>query len=200
MPEFLFHKKNETINVEERLNKFIMKGKNTFAGFKINKLLSDIIILSNGGIFKDVSFTFVNLENNSILTEGSIVDLRFLLSFKINSDLTAVDGCFDSVYLFDDGIQLNGVNQRSKPPFYLPFILDEFSNQFCIDMNTGTINYWDYELSGGEFEYEIPIVATSFPSFLKLIIDQNGGYIKNLSEIYDELKEMRESKEHTNFH
>jgi len=43
-------------------------------------------------------------------------------------------------------------------------------------------------------------IAPTFTDLLKLIIDQNGGYIKNLSEIYDELKEMRESKEHTNFH
>lgn len=32
------------------------------------------------------------------------------------------------------------------------------------------------------------LIVPTFTSFLKLLIDQNGGYIENLSEIYDELR------------
>jgi hypothetical protein len=97
----------------------------------------------------------------------NLESMNYNLHFALGSDIT---------YLFKNYIAIGEDNSGHTYP-----VID------VSGCSKGVYYWWD-ETMVGVFDINLfPKIATSFTSFLKLLIDQNGGYIENLSEIYQEL-------------
>jgi hypothetical protein len=130
------------------------------------------------GIFY-LKFVVQNKQNR--LTESGIIAF---LGTNQSSNLTT-DINYAHRLLYQDWFyETHEVDYAKK---LIPFAEDN-TNFFCIDTNRNNeVRYFDMSYSYTDNINTYKVLAPSFTSFLKLLINQNDGYIENLSEIYDEL-------------
>ena len=118
-------------------------------------------------------------EYDSNLTFGSFLRIDNLQGADLPSDLQTenlietLGHLLNSTEFYTFGAELGGVNTC--------YLINLESGK-----SYGEVRYmaYDGDVQMSNLGYYI---APSFTSFLKLLIDQNNGYIENLSEIYDEL-------------
>ncbi len=71
---------------------------------------------------------------------------------------------------------------------FVPFAFGYVNDYYCYNNKNNKIIYIDLQDDNEDMLLGNFVVANSFTEFLEKLISQNGGYIKNLSEILEQIK------------
>lgn len=137
----------------------------------------NFLAISSGGTFFDGNIT-IQLEKDIE------VDDFELLEWQVDWFLSLEAPNQNSSSIFSlRRFSINEFNLNS----FLPIAQEYTSNSILLNLDTGEIHYWDKQFSSVNNPDTIPKIADSFLDFCKILIDAAGGYIKNFSEIYEEI-------------
>jgi SMI1-KNR4 cell-wall len=164
------------------------------------KLTADYVkflLLANGGNLLNAKF-----EINDCV-DYSNDNYRMIAEVNTGGEISEFLGLSKNTFsnlsnIYQNCHQLTNLTEVNEyvPAMDWDFLPIAFHNeQSCIVLSlkvheVGAVRYWWPERSIGGFESinTTPKIANSFTELLSILIEQNGGYIENLSEVYEEIK------------
>lgn len=129
--------------------------------------------------FKFLINKYNGVEFDSII-ELNNENVQFIFGFSEDTN--------DSDYDLISNIKIFKDSSENRAIQLIPFGCDYFGNLFCFHQEDHSVYFWDHESNNGNVNEIGTKIANNFTEFIVQLIEQNGGYIKNLSEICAKLK------------
>lgn len=161
-------------------------------GFTLPEDYLYFITLTNGGFFTEEINLIITFNSRYGIQEDNISCDYFYQLIKTERYKETVAQATERLHQEIEFMLESGeiITTTSIHIDLIPFYQGLGNTAVAFHKNTHKVYAWssDEDLSGYLLS-DYPIIANSFTSFLKLLIDQNNGYIKGLSEIYSQLKQ-----------